>query len=99
MFLVDLVLCDEHLYDKHVPSRLAITTFTFHEGEVDNENDPRSYSPHSDFSLNTGYVPIVINETISPRDETDRCPMLLQADGMRSDTRVSICHVKSSQLN
>ena len=32
MFLVDPVLRDLDLYDKYVPSRLAITTFTFHEG-------------------------------------------------------------------
>ena len=47
--------------------------------QVDNESDPRSYSPKSDFLLNTSYVPIVINETVSPTDESDRCRMLLQA--------------------
>ena len=31
VFLVDPVFRDERLYDKYVPSRLAITTFTFHE--------------------------------------------------------------------
>jgi hypothetical protein len=43
------------------------------------EDDPRSYSPQSDFLLKTPYVPIVINETVSPKDESDRCRMLLQA--------------------
>ena len=47
--------------------------------QVDNESDPRSYSPHSDFLLDTPYVPIIINETVSPKDETDRSRMLLQA--------------------
>ena len=47
--------------------------------QVDTESDPRSYSPHSDFLLNTPYVPIIINETVSPLDESDRCRMLLQA--------------------
>jgi len=47
--------------------------------QVDNESDPRSYSPNSDFLLNTPYVPIVINETVSPKNESDRCRMLLQA--------------------
>ena len=47
--------------------------------QVDNESDPRSYSPNSDFLLNTSYVPIIINETVSPKDEPDRCRMLLQA--------------------
>jgi hypothetical protein len=47
--------------------------------QVDNESDPRSYSPNSDFLLNTSYVPIIINETISPKNESDRCRMLLQA--------------------
>ena len=47
--------------------------------QVDSESDPRSYSPNSDFLLNTPYVPIIINETISPPDESDRCRMLLQA--------------------
>jgi hypothetical protein len=48
--------------------------------QVDNESDPRSYSPNSDFLLNTPYVPIIIiNETISPKNESDRCRMLLQA--------------------
>jgi hypothetical protein len=47
--------------------------------QVGNESDPRSYSPHSDFLLNTPYVPIVINETVSPEDESDRYRMLLQA--------------------
>jgi hypothetical protein len=32
VFLVDPVLRDLPLYNKYVPSRLAITTFTFHEG-------------------------------------------------------------------
>lgn len=47
--------------------------------QVDNESDPRSYSPNSDFLLNTPYVPIVINETVLPKNESDRCRMLLQA--------------------
>jgi hypothetical protein len=47
--------------------------------QVDNESDIRSYSPHSDFLLNTPYVPIVINETVSLQNESDRCRMLLQA--------------------
>jgi hypothetical protein len=47
--------------------------------QADEETDPRTYSPKSDFLLNTPYVPIVINETISPTDESDRCRMLLQA--------------------
>ena len=47
--------------------------------QVDSENDPRSYSPNSDFLLNTPYVPIIINETVSPTDESDRCRLLLQA--------------------
>ena len=47
--------------------------------QVDTESDPRSYSPHSDFLLNTPYVPIIINKTVSPLDESDRCRMLLQA--------------------
>ena len=47
--------------------------------QVDNESDPRSYSPNSDFLLKTPYVPIIINETISPKDESDRSRMLLQA--------------------
>jgi hypothetical protein len=47
--------------------------------QVDTESDPRSYGPHSDFLLNTPYVPIIINETVSPLDESDRCRMLLQA--------------------
>jgi hypothetical protein len=32
VFLVDPVFRDLPLYDKYVPSRLAITTFTFHTG-------------------------------------------------------------------
>ena len=32
VFLVDPVFRDLPLYDKYVPSRLAITAFTFHEG-------------------------------------------------------------------
>ena len=47
--------------------------------QVDNESDPRSYSPNSDFLLNTPHVPITINETVSPKNESDRCRMLLQA--------------------
>jgi hypothetical protein len=47
--------------------------------QVDNEDDSRSYSPNSDFLLNTPYVPIIINETVSPTNESDRCRMLLQA--------------------
>ena len=47
--------------------------------QVNNEGDPRSYSPKSDFLLNTPYVPIIINETVSPKNESDRCRMLLQA--------------------
>jgi hypothetical protein len=31
VFLVDPVLRDQTLYDKYVPSRLAIATFIFHE--------------------------------------------------------------------
>jgi hypothetical protein len=47
--------------------------------QVHNESDPRSYSPNSDFLLNTPYIPIIINETVSPKNESDRCRMLLQA--------------------
>ena len=47
--------------------------------QVDNESDPQSYSPNNDFLLNTPYVPIIINETMSPKNESDRCCMLLQA--------------------
>ena len=47
--------------------------------QVDNKSDPQSYSPNSNFLLNTPYVPIIINETISPKNESDRCRMLLQA--------------------
>ena len=47
--------------------------------QVDNKGDPQSYSPNSDFVLKTPYVPIIINETVSPTDESDRCRMLLQA--------------------
>jgi hypothetical protein len=32
VFLVDPVFRDQSLYDKYVPSPLAITSFTFHEG-------------------------------------------------------------------
>ena len=32
VFLIDPVLHDLPLYDKYVPSLLAITTFTFHKG-------------------------------------------------------------------
>jgi hypothetical protein len=47
--------------------------------QVHDESNPRSYSPNSDFLLNTPYVPVIINETISPKNESDRCRMLLQA--------------------
>jgi hypothetical protein len=46
---------------------------------VESKGEARSYAPQSDFLLNTPYVPIVINETISPKSESDRCRMLLQA--------------------
>jgi len=47
--------------------------------QVDNESDPQSYSPNSDFLLNTPYVPIIINGTKSPKNESDHCRMLLRA--------------------
>ena len=90
VFLVDPVFRDQRLYDKYVPSRLVIHHIHISRRgvsadpamvikEVDNESDSRSYSPNSDFLLNTQYVPIVINETVSPKNESDRCRMLLQA--------------------
>ena len=90
VFLVDPVFRNLPLYDKYVPSRLAITTTHISRRGVSadpsmiikqayNEGDPRSYSPNSDFLLNTPYVPIIINETVSPKNESDRCRMLLQA--------------------
>ncbi|KAK2459464.1 hypothetical protein APHAL10511_008524 [Amanita phalloides] len=74
VFLVDPVFRDLPLYDKGVSADPAMVI-----KQVDNEGDPRSYSPNSDFLLNTPYVPIIINETISPKNESDRCRMLLQA--------------------
>lgn len=47
--------------------------------QVYNESDPQSYSPNSNFLLNTPYIPIIINETVSPKNESDHCRMLLQA--------------------
>ena len=47
--------------------------------QVENESDPRSYSPNCDFLLNTPYIPLIISETVSPKNESDRCRMLLQA--------------------
>ena len=47
--------------------------------QVDNESDSRSYSPNSNFLLNTPYVPIIINEMASFTNESDRYRMLLQA--------------------
>jgi hypothetical protein len=45
--------------------------------QADDKTAPRTCSPKSDFLLNTPYVPIIINETISPADESDRYRMLL----------------------
>ncbi|KAK2463917.1 hypothetical protein APHAL10511_004089 [Amanita phalloides] len=74
VFLVDPVFRDLPLYDKGVSADPAMVI-----KQVDNKGDPRSYSPNSHFLLKTPYVPIIINETISPKNESDRCRMLLQA--------------------
>jgi hypothetical protein len=90
VYLVDPVFRDLPLYDKYVPISLGHHLIHISRRGVSadpamiikqlgNENDPRSYSPKSDFLLNTRYVPIIINETVSPTDESDRCRMLLQA--------------------
>ena len=63
----------------HISQRGVSANLTMIIKQVGDENNLRRYNPNSDFSLKTRYVPNVINETISPKNESDRCHMLLQA--------------------
>jgi hypothetical protein len=90
VFLVDPVLRDEALYDKYCSTSLGHLDIDMTSRgvsadpamiikDVKNKDEARSYAPKSDFLLNTSYVPVIINETISHQSQSDRCRMLLQA--------------------